>query len=142
MNKRKLHGKKGFTLVELMIVIVILGILVAVAIPVYSSVTKGVKMRACHTNCEVVEKAAQQYILDIESDTVHSITSTSITVTSPEDAAAKLPADFLKCFKNSKFPKCPSEDCVYTLYYDEETNGMTISVYCSTHGDLNGNKRT
>lgn len=141
VNKMALQNKKGFTLVELMIVVVIMGVLVAVAIPIYNSVTKGVEAKACHANCEIIEKAAQQYLLDVGHETVESITgeSGSVTITSPEDAQAKLPADFLKCFKNNEFPQCPSADCTYVIYSDSETDGMTISVYCSAHGNLNGN---
>lgn len=141
MNKRVLQNKKGFTLVELMIVVVIMGILVAVAIPIYNSVTKSVEANACHANCEIIEKAAQQYLLDVGHETVESITgaSGSVTITSPEDAQAKLPADFLKCFKNNEFPQCPSAECTYVLYSDSENGDMTVSVYCSAHGNLNGN---
>lgn len=40
-----MKNKKGFTLVELMIVIVIMGILVAVAVPVFGLVTKNAEKR-------------------------------------------------------------------------------------------------
>ncbi len=45
MLMRRLKDKKGFTLVELMIVVVIMGILVAVAVPVYSLITKNAEKR-------------------------------------------------------------------------------------------------
>ncbi|MCH5189576.1 MAG: prepilin-type N-terminal cleavage/methylation domain-containing protein, partial [Oscillospiraceae bacterium] len=40
-------NKKGFSLVELMIVVVIMGILIAVAIPLYGAITKNANNKTC-----------------------------------------------------------------------------------------------
>ncbi len=45
-----LKSKKGFTLVELMIVVVIMAILVAVAVPIYNAVTANAKKKTCIGN--------------------------------------------------------------------------------------------
>ena len=45
-----LKSKKGFTLVELMIVVVIMAILVAVAVPIYSAVTNNARKKTCIGN--------------------------------------------------------------------------------------------
>ena len=45
-----LQSKKGFTLVELMIVVVIMAILVAVAVPIYSAVTENSRKKTCIAN--------------------------------------------------------------------------------------------
>ncbi len=45
-----LKSKKGFTLVELMIVVVIMAILVAVAVPIYSAVTANARKKTCIGN--------------------------------------------------------------------------------------------
>lgn len=58
---RKMLNKKGFSLVELMIVVVIMGILIAVAIPLYGAVTTNAKNKTCASNIDTIENAAVIY---------------------------------------------------------------------------------
>jgi prepilin-type N-terminal cleavage/methylation domain-containing protein len=55
------RNNRGFTLVELMIVVVIIGVLVAIAVPVYNSTQKKAKETACEANIRTIEGAAAQY---------------------------------------------------------------------------------
>lgn len=58
---RKIMNKKGFSLVELMIVVVIMGILIAVAIPLYGTITTNAKNKTCDSNVTAIESAAVVY---------------------------------------------------------------------------------
>jgi len=60
--------KKGFTLVELMIVVVIMAILVAVAIPVYMAVADNAEKRTCNNNCKSTSAILTHYINGVMSD--------------------------------------------------------------------------
>jgi len=56
-----LSNKQGFTLVELVIVIVIIGILAAIAIPKFADLSDSAKVAACKQNQEAVESACTIY---------------------------------------------------------------------------------
>lgn len=59
---KRLHSsKKGFTLIELMIVILIIAILVAIAVPVYLAATNSAKKRTCQSNLRTIDSAINAY---------------------------------------------------------------------------------
>lgn len=57
-------SKKGFTLVEIMIVVVIIGLLAAMAIPAFQKVREQSREKAITNNLRQIASAGQQYILE------------------------------------------------------------------------------
>ena len=57
-------SKKGFTLVEIMIVVVIIGLLAAMAIPAFNKVREQSREKAITNNLRQIANAGQQYILE------------------------------------------------------------------------------
>lgn len=57
-------AKKGFTLVEIMIVVVIIGLLAAMAIPAFQKVRQQSREKAITNNLRQIASAGQQYILE------------------------------------------------------------------------------
>ena len=105
MLKLFMRSKKGFTLVELMVVVVILGILVAIAVPIYNSITGDAERRACHANLRTIDGAKTQFAA-----------STGLT----------WPNDF---FQGGTLPTCP--DATGTYSHTDPTD--PAQAECSVH---------
>lgn len=121
---RKLMSKKGFTLVELMIVIVIMGILVAVAIPVYGAVTKNAEKKTCISNMRDMKSTASTWQMQgNDGDQFTFSGSTNI----------KAEPTYTALFEGGDLPKCPSNGN-YTVTITNNDPGYTVYVDCDADG--------
>lgn len=62
----RMRTSNGFTLVEVMVVVLIIGVLVSIAIPVYNVARARAQLRTCFANQRTIEGAVQMWAADDE----------------------------------------------------------------------------
>ena len=103
---------KGFTLVEIMIVVAIIAILAAVAIPNFVRYRKTSQMNACISNLKQIQGAVEQAKMEGKTgkdwtDIIGSDKYIKVTPTCPGTGTYSLPND------DTDNPKCSSSDAGY-----------------------------
>ena len=71
-------GRKGFTLVEIMIVVLIIGILLAIAVPNFIKARETSRSKSCVANLKQIEAAKEQWCMDNKQSTTATPADTDL----------------------------------------------------------------
>jgi prepilin-type N-terminal cleavage/methylation domain-containing protein len=105
--------KKGFTLIELMIVIAIIAILAAILVPNFLRARAQGQFTQCQSNCKNIGTSLEMYSTDSAGHYPAAMT--------------KLTPDYLKII-----PSCASKAAeTYTAAYTEALNPDAYTFYCN-----------
>ena len=67
---KRIRGERGFTLVELLVVLAILAVLIAIVVPNLAGLTGGAKAKAAQSELDVVQTAMDTMLAQYEAITV------------------------------------------------------------------------
>lgn len=99
---RKVQRSGGFTLVEIMIVVLIIGILLAIAVPNFMHARDSARTKSCITNLREIQQAKEQYAM------AHNLPGTAV----PSEGS--LAPDYIRLW-----PNCPSSGVYVTNSIDD-----------------------
>ena len=123
MSKNRRRGASGFTLIELMIVVAIIGILAAIAIPKFASLIRKSSEGASKGNLGAIRSALSIYYGDMEGQ--YPATVESLTVG----------GKYLGTLPSAKAPNYHSDATAVT--YQASANDGAGWSYNNTTGDAN-----
>lgn len=104
----KVRISKGFTLVEIMIVVAIIGIIIAIAVPAFLRARENSRGQACQENLSKIDGAKEQYALEFKLANASTAVTMALLI-DPPNATAGSGQGYLKAT-----PICPSSG-TYTV---------------------------
>ena len=128
-------NRKGFTLIELVVVIAIIGVLAAILVPTMMNYTRKAKLKAANHNAKVVFNTVNAAVADLESDgkkaEVKSCTSV-IDCTSEPDASKKLEHTVYEALSQN------GEGAGYAYWIAGEDGRYKLAQWCNNSSPTSG----
>lgn len=130
------RGDIGFTLVELMVVVLIIGILVAIAIPLFNTAASNAKTKTCYANLRTMDGLVQQWKASNPYSSVP--TRWTLCTNTALGSAGSLIADltpYVKDWSNAAYCPKGGRYHVTTLASSAGNQGDAFFI-CADHGDV------
>jgi prepilin-type N-terminal cleavage/methylation domain-containing protein len=71
-------ARRGFTLIEIMIVVLIIGILLAIAVPNFVKARENSRAKSCVSNLKQIDSAKEQFAMDTRLTTGAAVATTNL----------------------------------------------------------------
>ncbi|QKG84849.1 prepilin-type N-terminal cleavage/methylation domain-containing protein [Kroppenstedtia pulmonis] len=111
-RKEAWRDQRGFTLIEMLVVLFVIGVIIAIALPNLKAAGESAQKRACDANRKLIGSQADNYYLDLGSY--------------PKSVQQLKRRSYLRTI-----PKCPSKG----KYAIRSSASVEKRVKCSIHGD-------
>jgi type IV pilus assembly protein PilA len=137
LNRMKVRDDRGFTMIELLVVVVIIGVLVAIAVPVYLNYRKGAANKSAASDVRGAITAIEQFYTDngnqYPADAASATEGAALTlvgITSPDQTVNVSPGNILQYDNRTAAGVTSYRICA------RNTDGGQTYVYNSTGGSV------